>query len=141
MTSVFQYSFAHAARDHVGGVTITRVRHAGSGFTCFIYQCTLREDFDGAPDAYGRNNPRPVDAAHNAATALQHGLNPRDHLGSATNAPHVFDAGGHDFAYVGVVAANENEARGKFSIDKRPALEARARMGWVKHGKQAKWEL
>jgi hypothetical protein len=48
---------------------------------------------------------------------------------------------GHDFAYVGVVAANENDARGKFSIDKRPALEARAKMGWVRHGKQAKWEL
>jgi hypothetical protein len=141
MDPTFTYSLAKAATDHVGGVTITWVRHAASKFECFAYQCSLEEDFDGAPDAYGRDNPHPVDAANNPDTALQRSVTGRDHLCNATNPYQVCDAGGHDFAYVGIFAADENAARGRFSIDKRPALEARMRMGWVKHGKDTNWEL
>jgi hypothetical protein len=141
MDLTFAYSLGRVTSDHVGGVTVTRVRHAASGFECFAYQCSLEEDFDGAPDAYGIDNPHPVDAAHNPDTALQHGVTGRDHICNATNPHEICDASGHDFAYVGLFAANENDARGRFSIDKRPFLEARARMGWVKHGHDMNWEL
>jgi hypothetical protein len=129
MATVFDYQIVANPKDHVGQLHVFKVRHAASGFECFVYQCRLEKDYDGAPDAYGRNNPSPVDQANNPATAYQRGLSPQEqHLGNATNPFQVFDAGNHDFAYVGVFAAQKGSANGRYSLDLRPVLEARGYM-------------
>src|SRR5262249_50925947 len=106
------YSHARAASDHVGGVEITRVRDLASNFECFVYQCSLEEDFDGAPDAYGWDNPNPVDPARNPDTRLQTNVNGRDHIPNATNNPgncraQLLDGQSRLFAYVGLYASSQ----------------------------------
>ncbi len=56
MDWVFNYAPAGTARDHLRGVQLTEVRQVASNFRAIAYQCSLMEDFDGAPDAYGRDS-------------------------------------------------------------------------------------
>src|SRR5579863_8251264 len=86
------YTPAPSQADHQGSVKITKVRDAATTFECFVYQCSLEEDFDGAPDAYGLDNPNPdpAEARVNPAILLQHGINGRDNLSFSTSAPHNF---------------------------------------------------
>jgi len=127
------YSHVSPAKDHKGSVRITRLR-AGANFWCYVYQCSPEEDFDGAPDAYGWDNPTPVAPRENPDTSLQRNVNGRDHIGNATSRHQVFDAHGHDFAYVGLYATDQTTAsRLRISIDRRPRLEARRKKAWVQH--------
>jgi len=112
--------------DHRGAVSVAKIEHVGSGFVAFAYQCRLEEDFDGAPRAYGFDNPQPVDPAANPDTRLQRGLRPLDRLGNATSPYKNFAAGSNDFCWAGVYAATQALAtKNGFSIDRRPRLEAR----------------
>jgi len=117
------------ASDHKGGVAITKIEHVASGFKAFAYQCSLEEDLDGAPQAYGTNNPRPVDQEHNRDTGFQHNIKMLEtSLCNATSPHQNCAAGNHDFAWVGIFAATQTFATNHgFSIDRRPFLEARRR--------------
>jgi hypothetical protein len=120
---------ARSATDHKGSVTITRIEHKASGFLAFAYECSLEEDLDGAPKAYGLNNPHPVDPEHNPETILQTDIKMLEtSLCNATD-PHTnCEAGSHRFRWVGLYAATQDDAKANgFSIDRRPFLEARAR--------------
>jgi hypothetical protein len=112
--------------DHRGAISVAKIEHMASGFTAFAYQCRLEEDFDGAPRAYGFDNPQPVDPVANPDTRLQRGIKPLDRLGNATSPFKTFAAGGKNFSWVGLYAASQEFAtKNGFSIDRRPRLEAR----------------
>jgi len=116
--------------DHRGAVSVAKIEHVASGFVAFAYQCRLEEDFDGAPRAYGFNNPQPVDPTANPDTRLQRGIRPLDHLGNATSPYQNFGAGSSDFAWAGLYAATQAFAtKHGFSIDRRPRLGARRGQG------------
>jgi hypothetical protein len=125
-----KFSHAHSTTDHKGGVSVTKIEHAPTGFKAFAYQCTLNEDLDGAPKAYGVNNNHPVDAAHNPDTALQQGIAMLESgLCNAVTHVHNCESGSHDFAWVGIFAATQAFATAhNFSIDRRAFLEARRRL-------------
>src|SRR5579871_346218 len=126
-----QITFQHvtSANDHKGVVAITKIEHAASGFKAYAYQCSLEEDLDGAPKAYGMNNAHPVDQARNPDTVFQHDIEMLEtSLCNATSPHENCDAGNHVFAWVGVFAATQDfAARHGFSIDRRAFLEARRR--------------
>jgi hypothetical protein len=120
---------ARSASDHKGTVSITRIEHAASGFLAFGYQCSLEEDLDGAPRAYGLNNPHPVDQDHNPHTIWQTDIKMLEtYLSNAADPVANFVAGNHLFHWVGLFSATQAIATANgFSIDRRPFLEARAR--------------
>ncbi len=129
MADKLTFRVVHTATDHKGSVPITEIAYAKSGFKAFAYQCSLEEDLDGAPEAYGLDNPHPVNPKDNFDTVLQRGLHMKETgLGNATSNPKEFNGGGHNFAWVGVLAMNQDTAKKKgLSIDARPFLEARRR--------------
>jgi hypothetical protein len=130
----------HTPVDHKGTVKVTRITHR-SGFKMLAYECTLEEDFDGAPQCYGSRNTSPVDAKANPATGRQADIKERvrgstarddrttlDFLSNAASSPANFLAGNKDFAWAGLYAAPQAFAtRNGFSIDRRDFLEARRR--------------
>jgi hypothetical protein len=104
---------------------------AGGKTLALVYRCYLNEDWDGAPRAYGWNRP---------GSKLQQGLAPKEHgLGNATRPHTVFEAGGHNFEWVGIISMSKAEAKAHpgVEIDDRPALEALVRSVTVK--KDGKW--
>jgi hypothetical protein len=119
MDWVFNYTPAGSHNDHVGAVRLTEVRHPATNFRAIAYQCRLEEDFDGAPDACGRDNDHPVDPARNPDTWMQQGVSGRDRLCNATKPFQNCDAGRHDFAYVGLFARHKilREPMGSASTD------------------------
>jgi hypothetical protein len=118
------FKVVHTTKNHKSSVPVTQISHATSGFKAFAYQCSLEEDLDGAPEAYGKNNPT-VDP-RNPSTMLQRGLNPKDHLGNATSPWQNFGKPGNHWAWVGLIATTAANARAHgLSIDQRPELEAR----------------
>jgi hypothetical protein len=136
----FTFQAVTSAEDHNGGgITITRIEHKAAGFKAYAYQCSLEEDLDGAPEAYGLNNPDPVDPEHNPATDQQHDIEMLE--SSISNAadpyPNCDYALTHKsvpasqrpvFQWVGMYATTPTEARRDgLSIDQRGFLEAR---GW-----------
>ncbi|HEY3912434.1 MAG TPA: hypothetical protein VGM07_21470 [Stellaceae bacterium] len=129
MADKLTFRVVRTATDHKGSVPITEIAYAKSGLKAFAYQCSLEEDLDGAPEAYGLDNPHPVNPKDNPDTMLQRGLRMKETgLHNATSAPKVFKAGGHDFAWVGVLPMNQDQAiKARVSIDARPFLEARRR--------------
>jgi hypothetical protein len=125
--NVISFSLAPAkTSDHRGAVSVTKIEHIKSGFMAFAYQCRLEEDFDGAPRAYGLDNPQPVDPSANPDTRLQRSLKPLDRLGNATSPYKNFAAGSNDFSWAGLYATTQEFAtKNGFSIDRRPRFEAR----------------
>jgi hypothetical protein len=142
MADELSFQMVHTTSDHKRQVQVTRIRHAASGFDALAYQCSLEEDFDGAPQCYGDPNASPVNPKDNPATRLQANIKRRDRtgrtprddrtaldfLGNATSPHENFDAGSTDFAWVGLYAAPPELAKRKgFSIDQRARLGARRR--------------
>jgi len=129
MAAELTFNQALNAFDHKGAVAVTRIEHRASGFKAFAYECSLEEDLDGAPRAYGLNNPHPVDPGHNPDTNLQVGIHMLETgLCNATDPHENCETGSHLFRWVGLYSATQDFAtRHGFSIDRRPFLEARAR--------------
>lgn len=126
------------------------------GSTCIraAYTCSLEEDLDGAPQTYGLDNPDPVNAQQNPATALQQGIisrqpktpvdltNPRKAYDFLPNAaapyknfefardhPNVAAKDRPPFEWAGLYPMTPTNARAnQVSIDQRGFLEAR---GWI----------
>ncbi len=74
MADDWKFQRIHSASDHRGpGRHITKISHS-SGFTAYAYMCSLEQDWDGAPQCYGLDNPHPVNPAANPATAFQRGI-------------------------------------------------------------------
>jgi hypothetical protein len=132
----------HTPADHKRAVKVTQVSHRTSGFKMLAYQCSLEEDFDGAPQCYGEpNDPSAAEVKANPAIALQRTVKRRvpgsklrddrtalDFLGNATSNPANFKAGNKNFAWAGLYAAPQAYATANgFSIDRRAFLEARLR--------------
>jgi hypothetical protein len=117
----------------------------GTGFRAFVYQCRLNLDFDGAPKAYGYDNP----AAKNSAGGpnLQRNLDPleswhkgwkgvskadsqKSGLGNACGDPgdgtkgwQNFLSGNRKFYWIGIKALRKADAAG-YVLDDRAELEA-----------------
>jgi hypothetical protein len=129
---------AAASSDHKRTVPVTKIEHKTSGFKAYAYQCSLEEDLDGAPKAYGLNNPHPVDQDHNPHTIWQAGItmletslaNAGDPAGNCLH--HLLNqkdsANNQIFRWVGLYSATQADATAHGnSIDRRSFLEARGR--------------
>jgi hypothetical protein len=137
MTDELTFQTVFSASDHRGpGISVTKIAHRATGFVALAYQCSLEEDLDGAPDAYGLDNAHPVNAAANPATALQHNIEMLE-TGLANAADpwqnclrhlnHQNLPADHDpFRWVGIFAERPTVAhRSGLSVDERGFLEAR----------------
>jgi hypothetical protein len=112
-------------------VKITEVSLAKGGFSALVYQCQMNVDFDGAPTAYGRDNPRdarPAQQVWNSANQkfvpnrvdhFQRNLRPLEYPGNSGGLRDATDNvkkgqglfHDHNFHWVGVVSATRGEAK------------------------------
>jgi hypothetical protein len=120
-------------------VSVTKV--SGGDFLALVYQCKFNVDWDGAPKAYGWDNPAtlnnlkqpcrqknlssietgPTDP-HRPPKGLRNATSPTKDINKN---PIGFGLGSQDFDWVGVVSATKSEAGNRLVIDDRPVLEAR----------------
>jgi hypothetical protein len=142
-----------------GGLTFTKV-HAnfedrysrvsvyevsGPGFSAFVYQCRLNLDLDGAPKAYGYDNPAannsagganlqrhldPLESWHKGEKGVLTSTSQRVGLGNACGDPgdgtkgwQNFLNGNRKFYWAGIKGLRKAEAAG-YVIDDRAELEA-----------------
>ncbi|HKS88495.1 MAG TPA: hypothetical protein VJR70_03555 [Stellaceae bacterium] len=145
MADDWKFQRIHSASDHRGpGRHITKITHS-SGFIAYAYMCSLERDWDGAPRAYGLDNPHPVNPVANPATAFQRGItrpgsggsrDALDHIGNAADPvancefalmhPNISAKNRPVFRWVGFYSAQPTVAhRLGLSVDERSFLEAR----------------
>jgi hypothetical protein len=90
-------------------VWITKIACPEAKFLAYGMRTVVAEDFDGAPNAYGRDRP---------GSTLQQGLHPKDHLGNATTPCANFPNG--KYGWCGVIAATKAYAsKNNLLIDDR----------------------
>ncbi len=127
-------------------VTVTEVGGGPSDFVALVYQCKMNVDWDGAPFAYGRDNPRdakPPGLVWDSKTQtyqrngrvdhFQRDLKPIEYRGLAGSLRDATDNKkdhglfiDHDFKWVGVVSATPGDAKTNgLWIDDRPELRDR----------------
>jgi hypothetical protein len=118
----------HFRNSHNGSLLTVNVFKATgpADFVAFLYQCHLNEDNDGAPTAYGLDNPADPNGLQRNLQPLEGRPSQRSGLANATSPHQNFSAGSHNFAWVGVYSATPAFAQGHgLVIDNRPFLEAR----------------
>ncbi len=128
-------------------VKATEVSLLQGGFSAIVYQCKLNVDFDGAPTAYGLDNPRDAAPAglvwnsdkqkyvRSREDHFQRNLKPLEYAGNHGSLRDATDNVkdprkglffDHDFKWVGVVSANRLEAKiNNLWIDDREILRDR----------------
>jgi hypothetical protein len=125
-------------------VKVTKVSGGQSGFSALVYQCKMNVDWDGAPTAYGMDNPREAREprlvwstdrqtfVHDRVDHFQRKLAPLEYAGlrgSLRDATNNVKAGqglgfDHNFLWVGVVSADRATARrNNLWIDDRAQLQ------------------
>jgi hypothetical protein len=111
-------------------IQVTKVSGGSAKFMAYIYQCHLNEDIDGAPMAYGWDNPTNLFAP---GPHIQRNLHPIENgskkfPGQQNGLMNAASTDGklwvnHLFHWAGVMAATPDEARaGNWVIDRRAPL-------------------
>jgi len=120
------------------------------GFHGFVYQCTLNLDYDGAPKAYGYNNPAaknsagrpnlqknldPLENWHKGAPGISTAFSQKVGLGNACGDPgdgtkghENFGLGNRNFYWAGVMSLTRRQYRAKVNALKK---DEASKLGYV----------